>query len=153
MRKLSQIIASALVAATALGAALPAQAQVYRDYDRYEGRYDGRYEGRYDDRDGNRYDDRYGNRYDDYRRYGLAQDIRAQINELQRRVERVDYRDRISEREAAGLRNAVYGLRQQFRDYNRDGLSQREARILHDRIHDVRQRLRFERQDRDGRRW
>jgi hypothetical protein len=137
MRKLSTIVASALVVATA-GAALPAQAQPYPDRS-WDGRHDR--DGRYD-----RYD-----RYDGYR--GNAQSIRAQIEELQRRVERTDARDRVSEREAAGLRRDVYRLRQQFWTYNRNGLSQREVRYLQDRIRDIRQRLRYERRDNDGRRW
>lgn len=145
MRSLTKIVASALVAATALSAALPAQAQAYpRHDDRYDhDRHDR--DGRYDryDRD-SRYDDRY---------YRGARGIAAQIEELQRRVERNDGRDRISEREAAALRNAVYRLRQQYRDYARNGLSPRETQVLQARIVDLRQRLRYERRDNDGRRW
>jgi predicted RNase H-like nuclease (RuvC/YqgF family) len=165
MRKLSKIIMAGLIAGTAAGVALPAQAQPYPDqrHDRYErdDRYDrdGRYErdDRYD-RDGryDRHDNRWDDRFDhhdrrDYR--GQAQAIRAQIDQLQQRIERNDGRDRISEREAAALRRDVYRLRLQFRDYNRNGLSQREAQVLQSRIHDIRQRLRYERRDRDGRRW
>ena len=72
---------------------------------------------------------------------------------MQRRIVRNDGRDRISEREAAGLRNAVFQLRMQFRDYNRNGLSQREARYLQDRINQIRSRLQYERRDNDGRRF
>ena len=137
MRKLSKITALALAGATLAGTALPAQAQPYpgHRYDRYEDRYD-----RYDR------DDRgwQGNH---------ANGIRNQIEELQRRIERNDNRDRISEREAAGLRRDVWRLRQQFRDYSRNGLSGREARVLQDRIDQIRQRLRIERSDWDGRRW
>src|SRR5687768_2508396 len=118
MRKLSTIVASTLIAATAAGAALPAQAQPYPD--RWDDRYDR----------GDRYDR--NDRYYNYR--GDARGIRAQIEELQRRVERNDSRDRISEREAASLRRDVYRLRQQFWSYNRNGLSHREARYLQDRI-------------------
>lgn len=144
MRKRTQILISALIGGASLAAAIPAQAQSYR----------GSYDQRYDDRDGNRYDDRYDHRYDrnDYYR-GNANAIWQQIQQLQYRVERSDSRDRVSEREAAGLRRAVWDLRQQFRDYNRNGLSHREARILQDRIDYVRDRLRYERRDRDGRRW
>ena len=134
MRKLSKITALALVAATAAGVAVPAQAQPYPDH-------------RYD-----RHDDRYG-RNDRNWQGGNARAIGAQIAELQRRVERNDSRDRISEREAAALRRDVYRLRQQFRDFSRNGLNPREARVLQDRIQDVRQRLRIERNDWDNRRW
>ena len=72
---------------------------------------------------------------------------------MQRRIVRNDGRDRISEREAAGLRNAVFQLRTQFRDFNRNGLSQRESRYLQDRINQIRSRLQYERRDNDGRRY
>ena len=124
-------------------------------YDNRDDRYDNR-DGRYDNRDG-RYDnrdDRYDNRYDRNNQYrGNANAIWTQIEQLQRRVARNDNRDRISEREAAGLRNAVYQLRMQFRDYNRNGLTQRESRYLQDRINQVRSRLQYERQDNNGRRY
>ncbi len=84
---------------------------------------------------------------------GRANAIRNQIEELQRRVERNDNRDRISEREAAGLRRDVRNLRYQFRDFNRDGLSRREWNTLQNRISNIRQRLRIERRDWDNRRW
>ena len=79
--------------------------------------------------------------------------IRNQIAELQRRVERNDSRDRISEREARGLRRDVYRLREQFRLSNRNGLSRNEYMTLNRRIHSIRERLRIERRDWDNRRW
>ena len=82
-----------------------------------------------------------------------ADAIRNQIAELQRRVERNDGRDRISEREARGLRQEVYRLRDQFRIYNRNGLNRFEYRTLTRRINDIRVRLRIERRDWDNRRW
>lgn len=150
----TKVLVSALVAGASLAAAIPAQAQYYQDN---QGRYDSRHD-RDDDRDSRyeRDDDRYDryDRYDrNYRYRGQANAIAQQIQQLRYRVERTDARDRISEREAASLRRAVYDLQRQFRDYNRNGLSQREARILQDRIAWVRDRLRYERNDRDGRRW
>ena len=167
MRSRTKLFVSALVAGSALAAAIPAQAQNYpqRTYPQsQDGRYDTNRDGRIDDRDGRydtnrdgRYDDRdgrYDNRYDHNDQYrGNANAIWTQIEQLQRRVARNDNRDRISEREAAGLRNAVYQLRMQFRDYNRNGLTQREARYLQDRINQVRSRLQYERQDNNGRRY
>ena len=180
MRSRTKLFVSALIAGSALAAAIPAQAQNYpqRTYPqsqdgRYDTNRDGRIDqrdgydtnrdGRYDDRDGydtnrdGRYDnrdDRYDNRYDRNHQYrGNANAIWTQIEQLQRRVARNDNRDRISEREAAGLRNAVYQLRNQFRDYNRNGLTQRESRYLQDRINQIRSRLQYERNDRDGRRY
>ena len=173
MRTRTKFFVSALVAGSALAAAIPAQAQNYpqRTYPqsqdgRYDTNRDGRIDqrdgydtnrdGRYDDRDG-RYDnrdDRYDNRYDRNDQYrGNANAIWTQIEQLQRRVARNDNRDRISEREAAGLRNAIYQLRMQFRDYNRNGLNQRESRFLQDRINQIRSRLQYERHDNDGRRY
>ena len=187
MRSRTKLILSALVAGSALAAAIPAQAQNYpqrtypqSQYGAYDTNRDGRIDqrdgydtnrdGRIDQRDGydtnrdDRYDnrdDRYDNRYDRYdNRYdrndqyrGNANAIWTQIEQLQRRVARNDNRDRISEREAAGLRNAVYQLRYQFRDYNRNGLTQRESRYLQDRINQIRSRLQYERRDDDGRRY
>lgn len=76
-----------------------------------------------------------------------AEAIRNQIEQLHHAVSRNDVRDRISEREAAGLRRDVSRLQDQFRDYNRNGLSNREMRTLERRIHDIRERLRIERRD------
>ena len=186
MRNRTKLFVSALVAGTALAAAIPAQAQNYPQHtysqdgrydtnrdgriDDRDGRYDTNRDGRYDDRDrrydnrdghydnrDRRYDDRdgrYDNRYDrDHQYRGNANAIWTQIEQLQRRMARTDGRDRISEREAAGLRNAVYQLRGQFRDFNRNGLSHRESQYLQQRINQIRERLRYERHDNDGRRW
>ena len=136
MRKLGKTLIAALVAGSALGVAIPAQAQYYPQ------------QHRDDDRRWDRDDDR---RWD--RNHGQANAIRQQIEQLRQRIDRIDGRDRISEREADGLRRAVRNLREQFRDFNRNGLSQREAMILRDRIQRIRARLQFERRDNDGRRW
>ncbi|MFC4296016.1 hypothetical protein ACFO0A_13225 [Novosphingobium tardum] len=139
MRTRTKILATALIAGSALTAALPAQAQSYPQANRYE---QNRHEQ--DRRDYNGYDRNYR---------GNANAIYQQIQQLRMRIQRTDARDRISEREAAGLRRAVNQLQQQFRDYNRNGLSQRETRILQDRINQIRARLSYERRDNDGRRW
>lgn len=77
-----------------------------------------------------------------------ADGIRNQIEQLERDVNRNDNRDRISEREASGLRGDVRRLKDQFRDFNRDGLSQWEVRRLEERIQSIRSRLHRE-HDRD----
>lgn len=158
MRSRTKILISALAAGVSLAAAVPAAAQNYPQ-SRYEDRYDrGDRDGRYDqdgryDRD-DRYENRHDDRYDrDHQYRGNANAIAQQIQQLQRRIDRNDGRDRISEREAAGLRRAVSNLRLQFRDFNRNGLTQRESRILQERINWVRSRLQMERRDGDGRRW
>ena len=156
MRSRTKILVSALVAGASFAAAIPASAQNYPQ-SRYEDRYDrdGRYNDRNDsrnDRDG-RYDDRDDSRYDrNYEYRGNANAIAQQIQQLQNRVNRSDLRDRISEREAAGLRRAVYDLRTQFRSFNRNGLTQREARALQERIQWIRARLQHDRHD-DNRRY
>lgn len=143
MRNSTKLFVSALVAgASFAAAAVPAQAQNYpygqsRDYQNRDHQDRDRYENR-----DNRWDAR-----------GQANAIRTQIEQLERRVQRTDGRDRISEREAATLRRAVYNLRQQYRDYARNGLTQREFQVLQSRIQQVRERLTHERRDNDGRRW
>lgn len=147
MHKRTKLAISALIAGASLSAALPAQAQGY-------GYRDGGYQDRHD-RGDTRYDDRYerGDRFDRGHGYGQARAIQRQIEELRYRIERNDRRDRISEREAAGLRRAVWDLQHQFHDYRRDGLSPRETRRLQHRLDNIRDSLRYERRDRDGRSW
>lgn len=82
-----------------------------------------------------------------------ANAIRNEIAQLQNRVERADWRDRISEREARAIRQDVQRLRANFRAYNRNGLNNWEMRTLQQQIRSVRARLQFERRDRDNRRW
>jgi hypothetical protein len=114
MRTTTKLIVSALVGSAALAAAVPAQAQGYPQYgnnggyDQSRDRYDSR-DDRYDSRDRSRYDDR-----------GQANAIRMQIEQLERRIQRTDGRDRISRREADSLRRAVYALRQLYRVYSRN---------------------------------
>lgn len=139
MRKFAKIAAPALAAIAALSAVAPASAQSY------QGNNHGGYDQRHDDRG----DYRGGWRGDQ----GQARSIRNQIDQLQNMVERRDGRDRISEREAAGLRRQVYNLRATFNSYNRNGLNRAEVRTLQDRIERVRSRLVHESRDRDGRRW
>jgi septal ring factor EnvC (AmiA/AmiB activator) len=80
-----------------------------------------------------------------------ADAIRSQIAELEQRVNRNDNRDRISEREAAGLRREVQDIRNQFRTFSRDGLNDNEFRTLQTRIDRAKARLHVERHDDNGR--
>ena len=132
MRSFAKLIAPALAATVALFVAVPAQADpgdYGRNYDRT---------AYYGHQSGN---------------WGQAQAIRQRLSDLERMVERNDYRDSISSREAAGLRRDVWQLRSTYRAMSRDGLSVREARHLTSRINFLRDRLHHERFDRDGRRW
>ncbi len=134
MRKLTKIIVPALAALATIGSAGVASAQPYAAHNAPEQVQPGRYDGR-------------------HHTPARAEAIRNQINELQRRIDRNDWRGRISDREARSLRNDVARLQRQFRSYNRNGLSNQEMRILQNRIDNVRTRLHMERNDRDNRRW
>jgi hypothetical protein len=79
--------------------------------------------------------------------------IADQIADLERAVNRNDNRDRISEREARGLRQEVRQLRWQYNNYRRNGLNNWEYRNLQNRIDNIRGRLHHERNDRNGRRY
>lgn len=81
-----------------------------------------------------------------------AQAIRNQIDELDRRIDRNDSRDTISEREAAGLRNQLDELQDLFRRYNGNGLTPSEMDTLEGRIRRLWARLGNERRDPGGRR-
>lgn len=124
MRKLTRIVAPALVAVAMLGTAGAASAQPYSGYG-HERHYGG----------------------------GRVEAIRNQLNQLEQRVNRNDWRGRISDREAAGIRRELRDVREQFRMFSRNGLNVREFRVLQNRIDRLRDRLQFERHDRDGRRW
>lgn len=124
MIKLTKIVAPALIAAAAFGGATSASA--YPGY-------------------GHDYRPGYG------RTPARAEAIRDQLDELQARINRADHRDRVSDREAYGLRRDIAYTRQQLRDYNRDGLSDREFRILQSRIDRIRFSLHMERADWDRR--
>lgn len=128
MRKLIKIAAPALIAAAALGGATAASAYPGQGYGYGHGH-------------------GYGNRTP-----ARAEAIRDQLDQLQARVNRADHRDRVSDREAYGLRRDIAQTRQQFRDYNRDGLSDREFRTLQSRIDRIRFSLHMERADWDRRR-
>jgi len=125
MRKLTRIVAPALVAVAMLGTAGAASAQPYPGYghERFAGG---------------------GPRIDA---------IRSQLNQLDQRVNRNDWRGRISDREAQGIRRELRETRDQFRMFSRDGLNNREFRVLQNRIDRLNVRLKVERNDRDGRRW
>jgi septal ring factor EnvC (AmiA/AmiB activator) len=78
-----------------------------------------------------------------------ADHIWNQIEELQHDVNHTDNRDRISEREAAGLRAQIADLKRQYHRMNANGLTKGEVDALDRRIRNLRSRLGNERQDRD----
>lgn len=134
MRTMTKITALVFTTATLLGTAGAASAHAY-GYDQRDDR-----RGPYGERDFER---------ETPYRTGM---IRNQLADLTYRVNRNDGRDRISEREADGLRREIRSAQQQFRWLNRDGLDHREMRVLLVRIDRIRYRLHLERNDWDGRR-
>ena len=71
------------------------------------------------------------------------------IVELEQSVNRSDIRDRISEREAAGIRTQIAELKRDYHRLNRNGLTPAEGKALEDRIHRLQARLGNERHDAD----
>jgi hypothetical protein len=132
MRKLTQIVAPALIAAMGLGAAaIPAQAAPYGHQD--NGRYDGRHDA------GRPTPMRNAN-------------IRADINGLNRAIDQAAARRTISGREAAGLKREAYQVQRLYGQYARNGLTRSETQTLQNRVDRIHVALRAERRDRDNRR-
>lgn len=126
--KFTKIIAPALIATLGLGAAIPvAQAQAY---------------GRHDDR-----------RHDAGRPTPVRNDnIRNEINGLNRDIDRAAARRTISSREAASLKRDAAQVQRLYGQYARNGLTRAETSTLRNRIDRIQVALRAERRDRDNRR-
>jgi hypothetical protein len=123
MKKMTALAASALMAATALGAvAMPTAASAQVTI-------------------------RFG--APGYWTPERSNAIRQQIWRLDRQVERATQNRTLSRREAMNLRRDVASLRNQYQIYNRNGLNFQEVRYLQDRVNRIRTRLRLERADWD----
>jgi hypothetical protein len=123
MKKMTAFAASALMAATALGAvAIPAAASAQVTI-------------------------RFG--APGYWTPERSNAIRQQIWNLDRAVERAAQNRTITRREAVNLRSSIASLRNQFQMFNRNGLNFQEVRILQGRVNNIRTRLRLERADWD----
>ncbi len=132
MRK---FLIAAAVATSALTAAAPAAAQYYPAPARQQPYY------------GQGYGNGYGQN-----NYGLVRAYQVRVDRLQRAIERMDSRDRISEREARALRQEARYLRERVRQVSYDGrVGNRERRELDVRIARLEQRLSYERRDGNGR--
>ena len=83
--------------------------------------------------------------------YGQARSLVARVDQIRRQIERLDARDRLSEREAARLRYEAQIVRNQVRQASFNGLSFRERQALEYRIARLEQRVRYEAND--GNRW
>jgi hypothetical protein len=86
-----------------------------------------------------------------YSQQGLVRAYLIRADQLRQRIERLDSRDRISEREARGLRNAAIDLQNRTRSYARNGLSGRERYELDQRIARLEQAVRYQLADRNNR--
>ena len=123
MRK---FLISAAVAASAFAVASPAAAQYYPQPQ--------------------------GNAYGYNGNYGQARSLVARVDQIRRQIDRLDSRDRISEREArqpCAMKRAIVRDRVRRAGYN--GLSYRERHDVEVRIARLEQRVR--REVRDGNRW
>ena len=100
------------------------------------------------------YGQHYGNGYgyNNYDQGGLIRAYIVRADQLRHRIERLDGRDRISEREAHQLRRAAADLQGRTRAYARNGLNNRERFELDQRFAQLQQAIRFERRDGDNRR-
>lgn len=81
-----------------------------------------------------------------------SRDLRSQINQLDREVDRAQNRRLISNREAQRLDREVNQLERLHAQYARNGFSRVELRTLENRIDQVQRMVRNEINDRDGRR-
>jgi hypothetical protein len=123
MKKITALAASALMAATALGAvAIPTAASAQVTI-------------------------RFG--APGYWTPERSNAIRQQIWNLDRAIDRAARNRTITRREAVNLRRSVANLRNQYQMFNRNGLNFQEVRILQGRVNNVRTRLRLERADWD----
>nr|WP_294170406.1 hypothetical protein [uncultured Sphingomonas sp.] len=82
---------------------------------------------------------------------GLVRSYMARVDQLLYRIDRLDGRDRISEREARALRNEALNLRQRIARSGYNGLNGRERQNIEYRLAYLQDRVRHERRDRDGR--
>ncbi|MES2301795.1 MAG: hypothetical protein V4521_06940 [Pseudomonadota bacterium] len=79
-------------------------------------------------------------------------EIRRDINQLDRKIDRAVANRAISRREAVGLHRDARDVKQLYSRYADRGLNVNEYRTLERRVATITDRLRSERWDRDGRR-
>jgi hypothetical protein len=89
----------------------------------------------------------YGYGYNNQQQHGLIRSYIVRADQLRKRVERLDGRDRISEREARRLRQDAAELQQRVRAYANNGLTGSERRDLDIRIARLQQRIQMDRRD------
>ena len=92
----------------------------------------------------------YGNAYG-YNNGGIVQSYLVRADRLRQRVERLDQRNRISEREARRLRESAIDLQGRTRAYARNGLDGRERYELDQRFARLEQQIARQRYDNNNR--
>ena len=126
MRK---VLISLAAAGSALAFATPAAAQYYPQAQPY----------------GQPYGYGYNNNY------GQVRALQARINQVQRQIERLDRRDRVSERAADRLRGEANSIERRLRRIGRNGLNGYEAQDIQIRIARLEQRVQYSLAGRGGR--
>lgn len=86
-----------------------------------------------------------------YNQQALVRSYVIRADQLRQRIDRLDGRDRVSEREARQLRAAAIDLQNRTRAYARNGLSNSERRDLDNRFARLQQRARYEVRDGNNR--
>jgi hypothetical protein len=89
----------------------------------------------------------YGYGYNNRDQHGLIRSYIVRADQLRQRIERLDSRDRISEREARRLRQDAAELQRRVRAYANNGLTSNERRDLDYRIARLQQRIQMDRRD------
>jgi hypothetical protein len=92
----------------------------------------------------------YGNAYG-YNNYGHVRALQVRLNNLERQIQRLDRRDRVSEREARRLREEARDLERRLAYASRGGLSPREFASIEYRLQRLEQHI--WREANDGNRW
>lgn len=82
----------------------------------------------------------------------IRREIQADINQMQRRIDRAQQRGTISNREATGLKRQARDVQRMYNRYGRNGFSRSEVAQLESQVNRIRQELRLERRDWDNRR-
>ena len=150
MRKLTKIVAPALIAAMGMAAAaVPAQAQPYGHQDHARpGQHNSQRPGTPDHaRPGQ---PNINHHVMGRPTPGSQSNIRSEINDLNRQINRAEERRTISKREANTLKRDVTQVQRLYTSYARNGLSRDETRTLQNRVDRIQSALK--KHSRDNRR-
>jgi hypothetical protein len=88
-----------------------------------------------------------GNAYGHNNNYGQARSLIARVDQIRRQIDRLDNRDRLSNREADRLRSEARMVRNQVRSASFNGLNYRERQALEYRVARLEQRVRIQAND------